>query len=60
MLELGLAVGGLVIGFVVGALVMRNNYKHFMTEEKKYKDLILNSKLSAEQKVVHIRNLLKV
>jgi hypothetical protein len=45
-----------MVGFVVGGLVMRNNYKRFVIKELEFKDLIMDSKLSAEQKILHIRN----
>lgn len=49
-----------VVGGVFGALVMRNNYKHFTKTEGDVRQLILNKALSAEQKLLHIRNKLGV
>lgn len=57
LLYIGVA---LVVGFILGALVMRNNYKHYMNDEAKMRAMILNSSLSAEQKLLHIRNKLGV
>jgi hypothetical protein len=53
-------IGAVALGFVGGALVMRNNYKHFKIGEADVKRLILDAKMTAEQKLLHIRNKLGV
>jgi len=50
----------LVVGFVVGALVMRNNYRHFKKDESEFKALLRDKKLTAEQKILRIRNRLSL
>ena len=61
MIELMIAfVAGLVVGFVVGALVMRNNYTHFRKDESEFRALLKDKKLTAEQKILRIRNRLSL
>lgn len=60
MMMIYAGIGGLIVGFVVGMLVMRNNYKHFRFNESDFRDLILDARLNAEQKLLRIRNRLGV
>jgi uncharacterized membrane-anchored protein YhcB (DUF1043 family) len=50
----------LVVGFVIGVLFMRNNYKGLRAYEQEFKDLVLDAKVSNDQLVTRIRNRLKV
>jgi hypothetical protein len=44
----------------VGALVMRNNYTHFRKDESEFRALLKDKKLTAEQKILRIRNRLSL
>lgn len=54
------ALGGLLIGFVLGGLVMRNNYKGLRSFEQEFKDLVLDAKVTNDQLVMRIRNRLQI
>lgn len=51
-----LVVVALVVGFAAGALVMRNNYKSLMKSSDDARKVILDARMTAEQKLLHIRN----
>lgn len=50
----------LVVGFVAGALVIRNNYKGMRAREDELRKLILDSNVTNNQVVLKIRNRLKI
>lgn len=52
---LGVGFGCLVAGAIIGGLIVRNNYKRFFKTETEVRDFILDSKLTAEQKILRIR-----
>lgn len=54
------SLGALCVGAIVGGLIVRNNYKHFKSAEKEVQDFVLDTKLSAEQKLVRIRRLFNI
>ena len=54
------ALGGLMVGFVLGGLVMRNNYKGLRGFEQEFKDLVLDAKVTNDQLVMRIRNRLQI
>jgi len=56
----GCVVAGLVVGFVAGALVIRNNYKGMRTREDELKRLILDNTVTNNQVVLRIRNRLGI
>lgn len=51
---------GLLIGAVSGALVMKNNYKHFRVHEAEIGNLIISGTESADKIVMRLRNRMKV
>jgi hypothetical protein len=48
------------LGIIVGALLMRKNYKHFRDHEAEMKSMILDKATSAEQVVMRLRNRIKI
>jgi len=50
----------LVVGFVAGALVIRNNYKGMRAREDELRKLILDSNVTNNQVVLKIRNRLGI
>jgi hypothetical protein len=51
---------GLVFGAVLGGLIIRNNVKHFSKDAAAFKKVIADARLTAEQKILRIRNKLGV
>ena len=51
---------GLFTGWMIGALVWRNNAKKFSQAEKDIQATVLRGQATAEQKLVQIRNLFKI
>ena len=60
MIQIACFIAGLLIGAISGALIMKNNYKHFRVQESEISDLIIGGTESAEKIVMRLRNRMKV